>query len=334
MTIVNEEARTEAPQPTGRKRLAGLRELGTRQVGGVPIVGVALAVLFVAVVGIALATVAPATPPAVRGAGAQASTPTASPLRQAAAVPPPADPFISGTTAGAVTLSWRAPRPLPVGYRVYRATGRYQPYAIVGTVNAPDINSFTDDTNLTPGTTYIYTVTAFDGQNESAPTAPVVAVLLPAPQQTATATTQPLGPAPALAPIPPRTLTAIAKAPRPAGTLPAALGPGAATTPGTGLFSTPVGIPGAGTSVAGVLTPASSVSTPANVLLTPLSGALGAATSLASVPTVAVLTPAANAPTVAGPTAQATLIAPTPIANTPASLRPQAALTVGTTKRP
>jgi len=250
---------------------------------------VALAALFVVAVAIALAIVPPATPAPSIGRQANAQAPLGSPAPTSATgmLRPPADIFITGTTAGAITISWRAPRPLPVGYRIYRATGRFAPYTLVGTVNEPDLTSFTDATDLTPAATYVYTVTSFDGQNESAPSGPVVAVLLPAPQPTATAANsgKPLGPLPTFAPIAPATLTAIARLPQPVGT-PLAV-PGASTTPGIVVPAT------SPTSSAAILTPVAGVPT---VAPAPTLSALTTATPAApSVLTTA--TPAAPAAT-------------------------------------
>jgi len=255
---------------------------------------VALAALFVVAVAIALAIVPPSTPAPSIGRQANAQAPLGSPAPTSATgmLRPPADIFITGTTAGAITISWRAPRPLPVGYRIYRATGRFAPYTLVGTVNEPDLTSFTDATDLTPAATYVYTVTSFDGQNESAPSGPVVAVLLPAPQPTATAATsgKPLAPLPTFAPIAPATLTAIARLPQPVGT-PLAV-PGASTTPG-------------------IVVPATSPTSSA-AILTPVAGV----PTVAPAPTLSALTtatPAApSALTTATPAAPAATLVPLP----------------------
>ena len=276
-----------------------------RRIGGGPLTGVALAALFVVAVAIALAIVPPSTPAPSIGRQANAQAPLGSPAPTSATgmLRPPADIFITGTTAGAITISWRAPRPLPVGFRIYRATGRFAPYTIVGTVNEPDLTSFTDATDLTPAATYVYTVTSFDGQNESAPSGPVVAVLLPAPQPTATAATsgKPLAPLPTFAPIAPATLTAIARLPQPVGT-PLAV-PGASTTPGIVVPAT------SPTSSAAILTPVAGVPT---VAPAPTLSVLTTATPVApSVLTTA--TPAApSALTTATPVAPAATLVPLP----------------------
>ncbi len=236
--------------------------------------GVALAVIFVLAVAIALAVVPPATPAA--SVGRQANALVSAPTRTTITVRPPTA-FVGGTTHDAITISWRKPRPLPVGYRIYRATGRFAPYMLVGTVNEPDLTSFTDAADLTPAATYVYTVTAFDGQNESAPSNPVVAVLLPgtAPTVSPTPTAQPVGPLPTFAPIAPATLTAIARLPKPVGT-PLAV-PGASTTPGVAIPATTPGIALPTTS------PVSGAAIP-----TPVTGA----PTVAAPPTVSTLTPA------------------------------------------
>jgi len=269
-------ANANGDRPPASGRLATGR---ARRVGGGPLTGAALAALFVVAVAIALAVVPPSTPsPSIgRQANAQAPLGSPSPTSVMGALRPPADIFITGTTAGAITISWRAPRPLPVGYRIYRATGRFAPYTLVGTVNEPDLTSFTDATDLTPAATYVYTVTSFDGQNESAPSGPVVAVLLPAPQPTATAANsgKPLGPLPTFAPVAPATLTAIARLPQPVGT-PLAV-PGASTPPGIAVPAT------SPTSSAAILT---SVAGAPTVVPPPTLSALTTATPLAPAPTL------------------------------------------------
>jgi hypothetical protein len=103
-----------------------------------------------------------------------------------------------------VLLSWQPSQPPPVGYRIYRATGRHGAYAIVGAVMGPDMDTFTDSSDLLPGTTYAYTVTAFDRHGESSPVGPIVALVLgasgptptvavPAPLPTFGAPTSPTG---------------------------------------------------------------------------------------------------------------------------------------------
>jgi hypothetical protein len=128
------------------------------------------------------------------------------------ALHPPTDLSVSGRGDGAVVLSWQLPQPLPVGYRIYRATGRHGRYTIVGEVTAPDMDAFTDSSDLLPGTTYAYTVTAFDRQGQSAPVGPIIALVLGAPGPTPTAAIP--APLPTFAgPLPP-TLTARARSSR------------------------------------------------------------------------------------------------------------------------
>jgi Fibronectin type III domain len=128
------------------------------------------------------------------------------------ALHPPTDLSVFGRGDGAVVLSWQPPRPLPVGYRIYRATGRHGRYTIVGAVMAPDLDTFTDSSDLLPGTTYAYTVTAFDRQGQSAPVGPIIALVLAAPGPTPTVAVP--APLPTFAaPLPP-TLTALARSSR------------------------------------------------------------------------------------------------------------------------
>lgn len=206
----------------------GVRRARPKRLGG-PLTGAALAAILALAVVIALVVIPRVTPTA--SVGQKASSASPSPTRTTmAAVPPIA--FVGGTTHDAITISWRRPRSLPVGYRIYRATGRFAPYMLVGTVNEPDLTSFTDATDLSHAATYVYQVRSFDGQKESAPSSPVVAVLLPglAPTVSPTATAQPIGPLPTFAQVAPATLTVIARLPRSTGTPSAA--PGASTTPG------------------------------------------------------------------------------------------------------
>jgi len=114
------------------------------------------------------------------GAGAAPAAPRHTALH------PPTDLSVFGRGDGAVVLSWQPPQPPPVGYRIYRATGRHGRYTIVGAVMAPDLDTFTDSSDLLPGTTYAYTVTAFDRQGQSAPVGPSMALVLAAPGPTAT----------------------------------------------------------------------------------------------------------------------------------------------------
>lgn len=314
MTTTDREEPGEAIRPPRRGRAVGVGRLAAREVGGVPVLGAALAVLLVAAVALALALVPPATPPSA-GPPANGVVPPAATTR-APGPRPPADLFPTGTTQGAITLSWRAPRPLPVGYRVYRATGHFAPYAIVGTVNAPDITSFTDDQGLLPGATYSYTVTAFDGQSESAPVGPVVAVLLPGAQPTPMSTTpaQPVGPLPTLAPIPPRTLTAIARLPQPVGTPFAP--PGASTTPGIAPVVSPVASIPAIATPAPLPTVAAPAALPTVATPAPLP-TVGGVTAAPSPTVVALATPTVLAGGVTPPPAPTLLPASTPVSVAP-----------------
>lgn len=124
----------------------------------------------------------------------------------------PSDLSVSGTSDDHVVLSWQPATPTPVGYRVYRAVGLHGSYSIIGTVNAADVNTYTDSTGFMPGETYAYTVTAFDRQGESTPTQPVMAVVLapPGPSPTIVVPT----PLPTFVAVTPPTLTAIARLPQ------------------------------------------------------------------------------------------------------------------------
>jgi Fibronectin type III domain len=127
---------------------------------------------------------------------------------QRTALNPPTDLYGSSTSDGTVLLSWQ-PKPPPVGYRIYRAAGRHRRYTIVGEAMSPDMDTFTDSSDLRPGTTYAYTVTAFDRHRHSAPVGPISALVLGAPGPTPIAAV----PAPLLtfaAHVPP-TLTALAR---------------------------------------------------------------------------------------------------------------------------
>ncbi len=131
--------------------------------------------------------------------GNQARAGTSSSPPRPAALHPPSGLYVFGSKDGTVVLSWQPARPAPVGYRIYRATGRHGPYRIVGAVAAPDIDTFTDDTDIVPGTTYAYRVASFNRQGESAPVGPIVAVLLSRPAPTATPGLPP--PLPTLGPV-------------------------------------------------------------------------------------------------------------------------------------
>ncbi len=168
----------------------------------------------------------------------------------------PTDVSLTSTPAGAALLSWRPPRRRPAGYRIYRAAGHDEPPAIIAVVKDPTITRYTD-TDLTAGTVYEYTLTAYTltlaGElRESTPTAPVVAAVLaepPAPP-TPAGPLPTLGPLPTFGPLPPQTLTAIAALPQPHDTFAAVPSP------------LPIGTPGGlavATSVPVVSTPATSV---------------------------------------------------------------------------
>jgi Fibronectin type III domain len=179
-------------------------------------VGVVLGIAVIVVISNALA-----------GASASQAAPRRTTLN------PPADLYASGTSDGGVLLSWQPPQPPPVGYRIYRATGRHGPYTIVGEVMAPDMDTFTDSADLMPGTTYAYTVTAFDRQGQSAPVGPIMALVLSAPAATPSVAVP--APLPTFAAPTSPTLTAIArpsrqvKTPKPrSGTR---AGPGATSVP-------------------------------------------------------------------------------------------------------
>lgn len=130
---------------------------------------------------------------------------------------PPTGLSIAGTNDDGVLLSWQPPHPWPVGYRVYRATDRLGPYTIVGSVTAPDMDTFTDSGDLSAGVTYAYTVTAFDRRGESVPVGPIVALVLAAPSPSVQAIVP--TPLPTLGAITAPTLTAVAHIPQPVSTL-------------------------------------------------------------------------------------------------------------------
>ena len=68
-------------------------------------------------------------------------------------------------------LSWTVPAGSPTGYNVYRRIAAGETPTLAGTVTAPT-TSFTD-TTATVGQSYLYTVTAIDGEGESAESAAV-----------------------------------------------------------------------------------------------------------------------------------------------------------------
>ena len=72
---------------------------------------------------------------------------------------------VTGTTASSVSLAWAAPAGTVTGYRVY--SGGSQAAAVTGTSATV--------TGLAAGTTYTFTVTAYNSAGESAPSSPVQA---------------------------------------------------------------------------------------------------------------------------------------------------------------
>lgn len=191
---------------------------------------------------------------------------------------PPQHLNASGDISG-VLLSWQPAQPAPIGYRIYRAMGPHQPYTIVGAVTSPDMDTFTDDSDLTPGATYSYTVTSFDRSGESAPAGPIAATALTVHKEASTAEPtpvpfQPSTPAVAIATsqravtVPLATPTLIATVP----TLPAMLptsavsSPAPQPTPPPGTFASSLPSP-----VANVPTPILPVSTVTAVAVTPQS---------------------------------------------------------------
>jgi hypothetical protein len=124
---------------------------------------------------------------------------------------PPTGLRASSTSDGAVLLAWQPSQPPPVGYRIYRATGRHGSYTIVGAVMGPTMDTFTDRSDLMPGTTYAYTLTAFDRQGQSAPVGPIIALVLSVPGPTPTVAVP--APLPTFAAPTSPTLTAIARRP-------------------------------------------------------------------------------------------------------------------------
>ena len=190
----NQNQRDERPGDAERHNSMG-RTGARRPQRGALLGGVIGVVLGIALI-VAISTV-------LAGTGALQAAPRRTALN------PPTDLYASGTSAGTVLLSWQPPQPRPVGYRIYRATGRHRSYTIVGEVMAPDMDTFTDSSDLMPGTTYAYTVTAFDRQGQSAPVGPIIALVLGAPEPTPTVAVP--APLPTFAaPLPP-TLTSIAR---------------------------------------------------------------------------------------------------------------------------
>jgi len=146
-------------------------------------------VIVVGVVIVGLAVIAAGVRNSSTTAGLPAVTPTAR------AILPPSNVDAVSLGPGAITISWTSSPSSVVGYRIYRASGRHEAYTIIGSVNARDMDAFTDNSNFTPGATYDYTVTAFDRQGESTPTSPIIAAILAAPVATPTLPVPPtLGP--------------------------------------------------------------------------------------------------------------------------------------------
>ncbi|MCA1599478.1 MAG: fibronectin type III domain-containing protein [Chloroflexi bacterium] len=211
MTIIDGDGRDDQGQGDVSARPRGPRWLRGRATSGVPLPGVAVALLLLVMVALALITIPPSPLPSPNRQGhARAARPATITPPGAPPLQPPTDVYIAGTMASAATLSWQVPRPRPVGYRIYRALGRYTPSMIVGEVKNAKITHFTDNESLSPATTYVYTVTAFDRQRESAASTPVVAIVLPEPSPPPTPTDQPPGPLPTLALFPPPTFTPVA----------------------------------------------------------------------------------------------------------------------------
>ena len=190
----NQNHRDERPGDAERHNSMGRK--GARRPRRVALLGGLIGVVLGIAVIVAISNV-------LAGTGALQAAP------RRTALTPPTYLSASGTSDGTVLLSWQPPQPPPVGYRIYRATGRHGPYTIVGEVMAPDMDTFTDRSELMPGTTYAYTVTAFDRQGQSAPVGPIIALVLGAPGPTPTVAVP--APLPTFAaPLPP-TLTALAR---------------------------------------------------------------------------------------------------------------------------
>lgn len=124
-------------------------------------------------------------------------------------VRPPTDIYAYGANDGTVVVSWQPSHPAPVGYHIYRATGRHGPFTIVGSVNAPNMDTFSDNSNLATGLTYSYTVTAFDREGESRPAGPIVVLIVGHPP--ASPTIGPIAPLPTFPVIPAATVRALSR---------------------------------------------------------------------------------------------------------------------------
>jgi uncharacterized repeat protein (TIGR02543 family) len=79
-------------------------------------------------------------------------------------IPSPAGLTVTGQTTDSISLSWQAVSGAE-GYRVSRSANSGGPFNLVQTTTS---TSYTDNGGLTPGTTYHYRVTAYNGQSESA----------------------------------------------------------------------------------------------------------------------------------------------------------------------
>lgn len=118
------------------------------------------------------------------GAGASARRIAAEPTPRTDKPAAPTDLAAVAASGGGVQLVWQPPQPWPVGYRIYRANGLSGSYALIGEVNAPNVTSFTDNVDLRVGETYDYTVTAFNRQQQSAPSGPIMAIVVGVPALT------------------------------------------------------------------------------------------------------------------------------------------------------
>jgi fibronectin type 3 domain-containing protein len=92
-------------------------------------------------------------------------------------LPPPSNVSAAATPAGSITVSWNS-----VGgvteYRVYRSVSVNGTYTKVGTISS-SYTSYTD-TQLSPGTTYYYKVSAYNSTGESAQSSSSSATTIPA----------------------------------------------------------------------------------------------------------------------------------------------------------